>query len=263
MHNGNAVQGGTLAQAALVGDVQLVLVRRQDLQQQQEPQQQQQSQEQPQQQQQEQDPATLMEVIRNDPATIDQLSHANPELLEAALSNNLARFMELLAETRRMNSQGAEMDRREEEYQRLLASADPFDPVAQGKIAEYIRQKNVESNYMNAMEHNPEAFASVSMLYISCKVNGVPMKAFVDSGAQSTIMSEKCAQACNILHLLDTRYAGVARGVGEAKILVGSSFPWNSSTLTFLVLLSGPHPHGGSDDWQLALCVQLHGDAAD
>lgn len=100
------------------------------------------------------------------------------------------------------------MDRREEEYQRLLANADPFDPEAQRKIAEYIRQKNVEENFVNAIEHNPEAFASVSMLYIDCEVNGKKMKAFVDSGAQSTIMSEKCAEACGILHLLDTRYSG-------------------------------------------------------
>jgi DNA damage-inducible protein 1 len=116
-------------------------------------------------------------------------------------------------------SENKKLDRREEEYQRLLASADPFDPEAQRKIAEYIRQKNVEENYVNALEHNPEAFASVSMLYIDCEVNGKKMKAFVDSGAQSTIMSEKCAEACNILHLLDTRYSGTARGVGEAKIL--------------------------------------------
>ncbi len=222
VHNGKALQGDTLAQAGLVGDVQLMLVRRQDLQQQQAQPPQRLNQQQPQQQgqqQQAQDPATLMEVIRNDPTTIEQLSRSNPQLLEAALSSNLERFSQLLAETQQRNAQGDEMERREEEYQRLLASADPFDPVAQGKIAEYIRQKNVEGNYVNAMEHNPEAFASVSMLYISCKVNGVPMKAFVDSGAQSTIMSEKCAEACNILHLLDTRFAGVARGVGEAKIL--------------------------------------------
>ncbi len=32
-------------------------------------------------------------------------------------------------------------------------------------------------------------------------------------------MSSKCAEKCEILHLLDTRFAGVAVGVGTGKIL--------------------------------------------
>ena len=97
--------------------------------------------------------------------------------------------------------------------------ADPMSEEAQTLMFQQLQAEQAQRNMMEAMEHNPEGFASVSMLYIDAAVNQVFVRAFVDSGAQTTIMSMACARRCNIGHLIDTRFTGVAKGVGSSKIL--------------------------------------------
>lgn len=102
---------------------------------------------------------------------------------------------------------------------------DALDPDTQRRIEDQIRLSNIQTNFEAALEHNAEAFASVFMLYVECRVtahsgrNAQVLQAFVDSGAQVTIMSASCAERCGILRLMDSRIQGVARGVGEARIL--------------------------------------------
>lgn len=96
---------------------------------------------------------------------------------------------------------------------------DPMDPEVQRRIYEEIQHQNLAENISNAIEYTPEAFATVSMLYVPAAVNGFTMPAFVDSGAQMTIMSQDLAEKCNLMRLVDRRFTGTARGVGETKII--------------------------------------------
>ncbi|KAL1613890.1 DNA damage-inducible protein 1 [Diplodia seriata] len=159
--------------------------------------------------------------ILGDHNALRSLQDSRPEL--AAAVNDPNRWREEWINMKRIQ----EEQQREHQRQLDLLNADPFNIEAQSKIEEMIRQERVIENLQHAYEHNPEGkssfidtvFGRVTMLYINCEVNGHPVKAFVDSGAQATIMSPSCAEACGIKRLIDNRYAGMAVGVGTAKIL--------------------------------------------
>lgn len=140
-----------------------------------------------------------------------------PPLREAVASGDMATILKFVEQMTRAQNQ----DPFAEEEAKLMAAAaaDPFNIDVQRRLEELIQQKNVFENYSNAMEYNPEAFASVHMLYINTSVNGKAVKAFVDSGAQMTIMSQSCADDCGLLRLMDKRFQGLARGVGQQRIL--------------------------------------------
>ncbi|XP_047315938.1 protein DNA-DAMAGE INDUCIBLE 1 isoform X2 [Impatiens glandulifera] len=160
-------------------------------------------------------PVAFQQHLLRDSNLMAQLFQADPELAQTLLGNDVNRLQEML---RQRHQQKSEMRRRQDE-EMALHYADPFDVEAQKKIEAAIRQKGIDENWAAALEHNPEAFARVVMLYVDMDVNGVPLKAFVDSGAQSTIISKSCAERCGLLRLLDQRYKGIAQGVGQTEIL--------------------------------------------
>ena len=86
-------------------------------------------------------------------------------------------------------------------------------------FGEKIRLEKVQQQYERMIEEYPESMGRVLMLYINCLVDGKPLQVFVDSGAQSTIMSSACADRLGLLHLADDRFSGTAVGVGTGKIL--------------------------------------------
>ncbi|KAK5105771.1 hypothetical protein LTR62_002171 [Meristemomyces frigidus] len=155
---------------------------------------------------------TRLSILGN-PTAMAQVREQRPALAEAI--NNSNRFREVWNE---MMREDEDREHERQEQMRLL-NEDPFNIDAQRKIEEMIRQQSVQENLQFAYEHSPEVFGRVTMLYIPVLVNRQPVKAFVDSGAQTTIMSPSCAEACGIMRLIDKRYSGVAKGVGTAAIL--------------------------------------------
>lgn len=163
-------------------------------------------------------PAQLQQFIRIHPSIMREIFDTNPMFAEAVLSDDPSVLEGILQGESRAASGGPSvsrddlhtlspahvvsslsflstteqrdraMQRRLAEQRRLAAiEADPMNPEHQALIEERIRAENIRRNYEAAMENNPESFVRVSMLYIPLQINRIPLKAFVDSGAQQTI----------------------------------------------------------------------------
>ena len=147
---------------------------------------------------------------------LEALFKKNPQLAEA-IKNGNDKVVEDYIRNRMKEIEKEEM-KRKMEYMNLLAS-DPNDPNVQKKIEEIIKQKNINENLKYAEEYLPETLFAVHMLFIHLEINKKRIIALVDTGAQSTIMSKELVEKCNLMNLVDTRYSGIAQGVGTSKII--------------------------------------------
>lgn len=137
--------------------------------------------------------ANLLNMLRV-PATLARLRSAAPALAAAVDAGDGATAERLMRQLEQSQGGGG------------MAAMEGVEPA-------------VAENFEAAYERNPESFGQVTMLFVDAKINNVSVTAFVDSGAQATILSVDAAKRCGIFGLLDTRFSGVARGVGTAKIL--------------------------------------------
>ena len=150
------------------------------------------------------------------PDDLNSLFDSNPELAEAIVSGNRQKVENIV----RNQVEEAEKKQKDEEMEYIrLMNSDPNDPEVQQKIAKIIQQKNIDENLRQAEEYMPETLFPVHMLFINLEINKKKVVALVDTGAQSTIMSQTLCQKCDLFNLCDTRFSGIAKGVGTGRII--------------------------------------------
>merc|ERR1712032_47809 len=153
----------------------------------------------------------LFNMLSTNRAFKAQMEQNMPGAVRAVGKNSLTEFLEYFRKIK--------IERMEQRKKMFSVLMNPESKEAKEYSAKTKKLQNIEENFRFAMEHHPEAFGSVFMLYINCKVNGKAIKAFVDSGAQMSIMSADMAESCELDGLIDERFAGMAVGVGTQKIL--------------------------------------------
>ena len=150
------------------------------------------------------------------PDDLNALFNSDPELAEAIVSGNTPKVESIV----RKQVEEAEKKQKDEEMEYIrLMNSDPNDPDVQQKIAKIIQKKNIDENLRQAEEYMPETLFPVHMLFINLEINKMKVVALVDTGAQSTIMSQDLCKKCDLFNLCDTRCSGIAKGVGTSRII--------------------------------------------
>jgi hypothetical protein len=105
---------------------------------------------------------------------------------------------------------------------------------------QYYKSSAVESNQHDASSSKKSRNSvsnrllripmSLSLQHDSQTYDAVPIKTFIDTGAQTTVMTFDAAKRAGIAHLIDRRYAGHASGVAGVSCRVLGRIPANSVT---------------------------------
>ncbi|KAL0233835.1 hypothetical protein PCE1_002341 [Barthelona sp. PCE] len=138
-------------------------------------------------------------IMRNEKA-FEQLQSRNSRLAEALAKHDQPSY-----------------DRIMNKHARSVSNHNTPESIA---IREELEAKQrIDNDYMIRNNELPSSLVPVTMLYINITINNVPVKAFVDTGAQKTIITAALAERCGISKLIDTRFASLVSGVGNSRSL--------------------------------------------
>ena len=157
----------------------------------------------------------LMQQFMANPSGLDQLCHTQPKLAEMIINNDVQSIAKMLQ--KKDEKKRKEQRRINQEIARLQQN--PFDPESQKKIEKMIREQRLNELQNQTYEHHPELFVSTEMLYINASVNNTAVQVFVDTGAQTTVISRDFAERANLMKNVDARFKGLIKGVGEQTSL--------------------------------------------
>ncbi|GIX63565.1 DNA-damage inducible protein [Babesia caballi] len=158
--------------------------------------------------------AALLERMHPGSLEMEVLRESLPEVHDAVLTRDLQKVVAALYK----KNITAVQERLDQQVRLYKAQLNPLDPESQRVIQEAINRERIEESLEHARQLLPELAELPKALRIAVQINGVEVRAVVDTGAQVSVMSELCARRCNLHSLIDYRYKGVARGVSKGRI---------------------------------------------
>lgn len=169
-------------------------------------------------------PANAVKVLRAHPRLLQELNFHTTELAtkitNASTDDEAAEHLREFLISSTVNSTMSRLNAQSQERQmRDRVLKNPKDDEASKFIQDLDARHVVDSQYQTVMSEYPETMVSVLMLYIDCKINNTHVQAFVDSGAQTSVMTLACAKKCGIDNLIDARFSATLVGVGSTKSL--------------------------------------------
>lgn len=86
---------------------------------------------------------------------------------------------------------------------------------SQHQLSDDTKMKRLDWLLLETKKKFPDSFSTVEMLFIRGSVNRIPTEIFLDTGAQTTIISKQFAERANVHNDIDPRYKNVIYGMGK------------------------------------------------